>query len=171
MKGGLMSIKNTILAFSAFCCSFFSPKLQVGDVAPDFTLVDEMEQAQTLTKLRGNKVALCFYPKDNTPGCTVEACSLRDGWDKLQAAGVSVLGINYDAPATHKKFAQEHRLPYALLSDTDKKVSAAYGATQWPLPMPKRITFIIDEQGKISHIINKVRTRDHAGQILEALKK
>lgn len=143
------------------------PKLGVGAQAPDFSLPDQDGNVQSLASYRGKKVALYFYPKDNTPGCTKEACSLRDGYADLNAHGIAVLGVSHDSVASHQAFAKEHTLPFTLLSDSNKEVSSLYGAKGW-FGMTKRITYLIDEEGMIIKVLNDIDVRDHAQQILDA---
>lgn len=165
-----MCIKTMFLALGAFLFDFAQPRPNVGDFAADFSLVDQSGTVQTLSAQRGKKVALCFYPKDDTPGCTAQMCSLRDGWNVLQEAGVVVFGINFDAQSKHELFAKQQRLSFPLLSDTDKKIGKVYGVKQWLLPIPKRVTFLINGDGKITHVIENVDTKDHAQQILRLVQ-
>jgi thioredoxin-dependent peroxiredoxin len=164
-----MKIKAFLLAIITFLagCSRQN-KLKVGVVAPEFSLHDQQGALYTLSALRGRKLALCFYPKDNTPGCTSQVCSLRDGWEQLKAADITVLGVNFDSEKTHRNFVREHALPFPLLSDEDWSVSKAYGAKTAFIPLPKRVTFLIDESGHIAHIIENVDVKNHAQQILDA---
>ena len=144
--------------------------------APDFTLNDKDGNKVSLSDFRGKKVVLYFYPKDNTPGCTAEACSLRDGYDSLQAAGYEVIGVSKDSAASHAKFAEKHNLPFTLIADTEKTLNEAFGVWQLKKMCGResmgtvRTTFLIDETGTVTDIINKVNTKDSANQILE-LKK
>jgi thioredoxin-dependent peroxiredoxin len=144
--------------------------LKVGDLAPDFQLKDEAGKMRTLAEFRGKKVALYFYPKDNTPGCTREACSLRDGYSTLQEAGIVILGVSFDTSESHRKFKDKHNLPFILLSDGKKEVAKAYGASGGLLGalMAKRYTYLIDENGKIVHIFKKVDVSNHAEEVLQA---
>jgi len=147
--------------------------LNTGDKAPDFTTKDENGNDVTLSSLRGRKVVLYFYPRDMTPGCTAEACSLRDNYNYLLKAGYHVFGISTDDQKSHQKFIRQEKLPFHLLSDVDKKVHDAYGT--WveksmygrTFMGTARVTFIIDEQGVIEEIIRKVDTENHADQILK----
>lgn len=165
-----MCIKTLFLAIGTFCFDFVHPVLKVGDLAPDFSLADQAGTVHTLSAYHGKKVALCFYPKDDTPGCTAQMCSLRDGWSELQAVGVVVFGINFDSQAKHAQFAKQQGLSFPILSDADKKVGNAYGVKQWGLPIPKRITFLVSGEGKITHVIDKVDTKNHAQQILKLVQ-
>ena len=147
--------------------------LQAGDKAPDFTTKDENGNDVTLSSLRGKKVVLYFYPRDMTPGCTAEACSLRDNYNYLIKAGYQVYGISTDTEKSHQKFIKQEKLPFHLLSDVDKKVHDAYGT--WveksmygrKFMGTARVTFIIDERGTIEEVIGKVDTENHANQILK----
>ncbi len=147
--------------------------LTVGSKAPDFTVNDQDGKPVSLSGLKGKKVVLYFYPKDMTPGCTLEACSLRDNYKALQKAGYEVFGISTDNEKLHRKFIEKEKLPFPLLADTDKAVHEKYGT--WVEKSmygrkymgTSRVTFIIDENGIISEVIEKVDTKNHAHQILE----
>jgi peroxiredoxin Q/BCP len=146
--------------------------LTVGTKAPDFTVNDQDGKSVTLSGLLGKKVVLYFYPKDMTPGCTAEACSLRDNYKALQKAGYEIFGISSDDEKRHRKFIEQQKLPFSLLADTDKTVHAKY-ETWIEKSMygrkymgTARITYIIDENGVISEVIEKVDTKNHASQIL-----
>lgn len=146
--------------------------LKQGDSAPQFSGVDQDGQAISLADYSGKKLVLYFYPKDDTPGCTAEACSLRDNYDKLKSAGFEVLGVSTDPVKSHKKFIDKYSLPFRLLSDTEKTVSEAFGVYGLKKFMGKeymginRTTFLIDEKGIITEVISKVDTKNHAEQIL-----
>ncbi len=142
--------------------------LQTGMQAPDFSLPDQDGQMHNLTQYRGKKVVLYFYPKDGTPGCTKEACSLRDGYTQLKRENITILGVSYDSPQAHKHFIQTQHLPFSLLSDEHKEVAGLYGAKG--LFMPKRVTFLINEHGVIVHIFHDVDVANHAQAILDAFK-
>jgi thioredoxin-dependent peroxiredoxin len=143
--------------------------LNSGDNAPDFTLKDYSGKNHSLSDYKGKMVALYFYPKDDTPGCTAEACNLRDNYKILSEKGIIILGISYDSPESHTQFIEKYSLPFVLLSDSDKKVAKLYYAEG--LITAKRITYLIDGQGKIVHIFDQVSTSDHAAQILEVIEK
>lgn len=146
--------------------------LAVGSKAPDFKTTDQDGKEVTLSGLKGKKIVLYFYPKDMTPGCTAEACSLRDNYSALKKAGYEVLGISSDNEKMHKKFIEKEKLPFRLLADVDKSVHAKYGA--WieksmygrKYMGTQRVTYIIDENGIIKEAIEKVDTKNHAEQIL-----
>ncbi|HKQ51073.1 MAG TPA: thioredoxin-dependent thiol peroxidase [Pyrinomonadaceae bacterium] len=146
--------------------------LKEGDAAPDFTTCDENGQTVKLSDLRGRKVALYFYPKDDTPGCTKEACSFRDNYSAVREAGVKVLGVSLDDEASHQAFISKYNLPFTLLSDTDHSVSEAYGVygeQTWgdrKYMGLARKTFLIDEEGKIKKIFDKVNVEAHADEVL-----
>lgn len=147
--------------------------LQPGDKAPDFRARDEQGNTVTLSSLRGKKVVLYFYPKDMTPGCTAEACSLRDNYNALLKQGYEVLGISTDDEKSHQKFIAKEKLPFHLLADTDRQVHEAYGTWVEKSMYGRkymgtaRVTFVIDEAGVIEEVIEKVDTKNHAGQILK----
>lgn len=149
-------------------------KLQVGDAAPDFTTKDQDGKPVSLSDFKGKKVVLYFYPNDMTPGCTAEACSLRDNYKTLQKQGYVVLGISSNDERSHRKFIEKEDLPFSLLADTDKTVHNKYGTWGEKSMYGRkymgtlRVTFVIDEKGIIREIIEKVDTKNHASQILEA---
>jgi peroxiredoxin Q/BCP len=147
--------------------------LSAGQKAPDFTLYDFQGNAHNLTDYAGKKVVLYFYPKDDTPGCTAEACNLRDNYSLLQEKGLVVLGISFDDADSHQAFTQKYNLPFTLLSDPDKKTAEAYGAKRGGLLSfigARRITFLIDEKGTVLHVFDDVKTKSHSEQILQFLK-
>lgn len=148
-------------------------KLKIGDVAPAINAKDENGNDFELAKLRGKKVVLYFYPKDDTPGCTKESCNLRDNYTELKRRGYEVVGVSADSQKKHLKFIAKYDLPFTLLADEDKKVIQDYGVWGLKKFMGReyegiiRTTFIIDEVGKIEEIIEKVITKDHSAQILK----
>jgi peroxiredoxin Q/BCP len=149
--------------------------LTIGQAAPDFTLQDQDGQMHSLEALRGRKVVVYFYPKDNTPGCTKEACSFRDQFEALTSRGVVVLGISPDSTASHRKFADKHQLPFTLLADPDHQAAEAFGVWgEKSLYGRKfmglmRATFLIDEAGQIVHVWKKPKTDIHADEVLAKL--
>jgi len=152
-------------------------KLKEGDKAPDFAVPDAEGKMVRLKDLRGKKVVLYFYPKDDTPGCTKEACSFRDSFATFKRRGIEVLGVSLDNERSHQKFAQKYSLPFRLLADTDRAVSEAYGTYGEKKFMGRtymgnnRMTFLIDEKGKIKKIFSKVKPEDHSEEVLQAFKK
>lgn len=153
------------------CLSFGNNmKLEIGSKAPDFHLTDQYGKTHSLSDYKGSFVALYFYPKDNTPGCTQEACSIRDSYQELKDNNIVVLGINNDSLNSHKSFSDKFSLQFPLLSDTDKSITKAYGANRLLFSLPKRKTFIIDPNGNIFKIIDKVNTKTHAQDILNLIK-
>jgi peroxiredoxin Q/BCP len=147
--------------------------LQVGDQAPDFTSKDQNGNEIKLSNFRGKKVVLYFYPKDDTPGCTAQACNLRDNYEAMLKQGYQVLGVSVDDEKKHRKFIEKFDLPFPLIADTDRSVVEAYGVWQEKSMYGRkymgtmRYTFVIDEEGKIKDIITKVDTKEHAAQILK----
>lgn len=147
-----------------------------GDAAPEFEARDAEGNTVRLSDLRGQKVVLYFYPKDDTPGCTKEACSLRDGHAELTRRGIKVLGVSTDDEKSHRKFAEKYSLPFTLLADTDHKVSDAYGVYGEKQFMGKtymgvsRKTFLIDEQGRVRKVFDKVNVEEHADEVLKAFE-
>ena len=146
--------------------------LQTGDIAPDFEVNDQDGNSVKLSDFKGKKIVLFFYPKDNTPGCTAEACNLRDNYSLFQSKGYEILGISSDNEKSHTKFIEKQSLPFKLLADTEKSVHDLYGTWVEKSMYGRkymgtaRTTFIIDENGKIEEIIEKVKTKDHTAQIL-----
>lgn len=148
-------------------------KLEAGQKAPQFEAKNEKGELIKLSDYLGKKVVLYFYPKDATPGCTAQACDLRDNYDALLKAGYVVLGVSSDDEKSHKKFIEKQSLPFPLLADTDLKVHEAYGT--WieksmygrKYMGTARTTFVIDEKGIIDEIIEKVDTKNHTAQILK----
>ena len=149
--------------------------LEVGMKAPDFTLFDKDGKAVSLSEFFGKKVVLYFYPKDNTPGCTRQACAFAGAYKQFEALGVEVVGISKDSVASHVRFAEKYNLPFVLLSDPELKAIQAYGVWQEKKLYGKvsmgvvRTTFIIDEQGMIQKVMPKVKPDTNAAEILEAL--
>jgi thioredoxin-dependent peroxiredoxin len=149
--------------------------LQAGDLAPAIRAKDENGEWITLEELRGKKVVLYFYPKDDTPGCTAEACDLRDNYAKFLDQGFEVIGVSADSEKSHTRFKNKYKLPFRLISDTDKKVLEDYGAWGEKKMYGKsymgiiRKTFIINEEGYIEKIIGKVKPKEHSKQIFAEL--
>ncbi len=147
--------------------------LKAGDTAPEINSVDQNGENITLEQFKGKKVVLYFYPKDMTPGCTVQSCNLRDNYKELLEKGYQVLGCSVDSPARHVKFISKYELPFSLISDEAKQVVEDYGVWGLKKFMGKeymgisRTTFIIDEKGIIEDVIEKVNTKDHTKQILK----
>ena len=149
--------------------------LKKGDAAPDFAGLDQDGKKIQLGDFKGKKLILYFYPKDNTPGCTSEACDLRDNYDMWLSKGYQAVGVSPDSQKSHQKFIEKYNLPFPLIADEDKTIIKAYGA--WG---PKKLygreyegllrtTFVIDEKGMIEEIFTKVKTKDHTNQILETI--
>lgn len=150
-------------------------KLEKGDTAPDFAGLDQDGNKIQLSDFNGKKLILYFYPKDNTPGCTSEACDLRDNYDMWLSKGYQVVGVSPDSQKSHQKFIEKYNLPFPLIADEEKTIIKAYGA--WG---PKKLygreyegllrtTFVIDDKGIIQEVFTKVKTKDHTNQILETI--
>jgi len=150
--------------------------IKEGDLAPDFTSRDAGGNAVRLSDLRGQNVVLYFYPKDDTPGCTKQACSFRDSSDVYEREGVKVLGVSLDDEESHQAFAQKFNLPFTLLADTDHSVSDAYGVygeQTWgdkKFMGVARKTFLIDKEGRIKKVFDKVNVEQHADEVLQAFQ-
>lgn len=151
--------------------------LKEGARAPQFSTTDANGDKVSLKDLLGEKVVLYFYPKDDTPGCTKEACSFRDAFAKFKRRGIKVLGVSPDSETSHKKFAAKYKLPFTLLADTGHAIADAYGVYGEKKFMGRtymgviRTTFLIDEKGKIAKIFEKVKPEEHAEEVLEAFKE
>ena len=158
--------KIFILSIIVISCNLFSDEVHLneGQLAPDFTLFDQDGTPHTLSLYKGKKVVIYFYPKDDTPGCTKQACSIRDSYDDFTNQDIEVFGISYDNSETHQQFIQKYKLPFNLLSDSDKSVSQLYGTKGAFFPVRK--TFLIDESGKILKIYDQVSVLDHGNDIL-----
>ena len=151
--------------------------IQVNDKAPEFTLQDENGKEVSLKGLRGKVVVLYFYPRADTPGCTIEACEFRDTYKQMQKTGAVLLGISPDTPKAQKKFQDKFKLPFTLLADADKKVAIAFDVLKEKNMYGKKVmgvvrtTFIIGPDGKIQHIFPKVKPEGHAAEVLAYLKE
>lgn len=147
-------------------------ELKVGDTAPDFSLLDERGLPVSLKDYLGKKVVvLYFYPKDFTPGCTAEACSFRDDYKPIQDKGAVVIGVSLDSVESHLKFSEKYMLPFTILSDHKKEVAKAYGVLGVGGFLAKRVTFIINKDGKIAHVFTKVDVKQHSEEVLKALEE
>ena len=151
--------------------------MDVNDKAPEFTLPDQNGKDISLKDLRGKNVVLYFYPRADTPGCTIEACEFRDSYRKIQKTGAVLLGISPDTPKAQKKFEEKFDLPFTLLGDAEKKVANLYGVYKEKNMYGKKVmgvartTFIIGADGKIKHVFQKVKPEGHADEVLAELKK
>ncbi|MDD2550954.1 MAG: thioredoxin-dependent thiol peroxidase [Bacteroidales bacterium] len=147
--------------------------LKPGDNAPMFKGIDENGNTVELSNFAGKKVVLYFYPKDSTPGCTAQACNLRDNYETLLAQGYVVIGVSADSQKSHLKFKEKHNLPFPLIADTEKEIIKAYGVWGPKKFMGKtydgihRTTFIVNEKGLIDEVISKVKTKEHTNQIIK----
>jgi peroxiredoxin Q/BCP len=148
-------------------------RVEVGDVAPDFTLPSQTgEQVRLGDVLERGPVVLYFYPKDETPGCTTEACSFRDSYEVFREAGAEVIGVSSDSVAAHERFAARHRLPFTLLADEGGKVRKRYGVRPTLGIMPGRVTYVIDGRGVVRHVFSsQTGVQKHVGEALDALNE
>jgi peroxiredoxin Q/BCP len=150
--------------------------VEVGQPAPDFTLPDQHGKNVTLSKLKGSPVVLYFYPKDDTPACTKEACAFRDAFTDYEKAGAAILGISPDDTSSHAKFAKKHDLPFTLLADSGNRICAAYGVWKEKnlygrkFMGVERTTFLIDRQGVVRRVFPRVKVDGHSAAVLEAIK-
>jgi peroxiredoxin Q/BCP len=151
-------------------------ELKIGDMSPQFEGKDQDGNIIQLSSYLGKKTVLFFYPKDSTPGCTTEACNLRDNYLRLQSKGFEIIGISVDSQKSHQKFIEKNKLPYPLISDTEKEIVTKFGVWGEKKFMgrtylgTKRVTFVLDENGIIERIFDKVDTKKHAEQILTSYK-
>jgi thioredoxin-dependent peroxiredoxin len=154
-----------------------APVVDEGNPAPDFTLTSDSGEAVTLSSLRGAPVVLYFYPKDDTPGCTAQACGIRDAWGEFERSGAVVLGVSPDSAESHVQFRDKYELPFTLLADEDHSVSEAYGT--WvekeydgkTYMGVERSTFMIDEAGNVSKVMRNVKPLEHADDVLAILDR
>jgi peroxiredoxin Q/BCP len=150
--------------------------ISAGIPAPDFELLDDTGQSRRLSEFRGKSVVLYFYPEDDTPGCTKEACAFRDDYSAYEKAGVVILGVSPDSPESHAKFKAKYQLPFPLLADPGHKICEAYGVWGPKQFMGKeyegvlRTTFLIDPQGNIVRVFEQVRPSEHSAELLQALQ-
>jgi peroxiredoxin Q/BCP len=149
-----------------------APILKIGDDAPTFTLPDSQGNQVNLSDYKGKWLVLYFYPKDDTPGCTTEACHFRDDFKFLESLGAKVVGVSIDDSFSHKKFAEKYNLPFPLLSDSSGEVASRYGALNnfLVIKLAKRYTYLINPQGKIAKIYLSIDTSKHSQEIIEDLK-
>jgi peroxiredoxin Q/BCP len=146
-----------------------SPNATIGSIAPNFSLQDQDGKTHILARYKGKKIALYFYPKDESPNCTKQACSLRDGYSELKEQGIVLLGVSFDSASKHQKFSTKHKLPFPILSDHNKTVTKQYNAVQNLLVVqfPKRLTYLINKDGLIVDIIKNPNVKNHAQQIID----
>ena len=162
------------LALAIAAAAFAADPPAVGSAAPAFTLKDQAGKAHSLSDYKGKWVVLYFYPKDNTPGCTTQACEFRDNIFAYRELGAVILGISVDDVASHKAFAEQHSLPFTILADTDKSVTTAYGTLKEYVgiaKMARRDTFIIDPQGKVAKHYQDVKPAGHSEAVLADLRQ
>ena len=144
--------------------------VEEGKPAPDFELESDSGETVKLSDLRGKPVVLYFYPKDDTPGCTRQACGIRDAWSEFERAGAEVFGISADTQASHEKFKSKYTLPFTLLADPERKLGEPYGVAQEGKSSYERSTFVIDADGNVTRIMRRVKPDRHAEDVLAALK-
>jgi len=171
-----MNVIRRLVSFAALLSPFLvhaAAVPAVGSAAPEFSLQDQSGKTWRLAGLRGRWVVLYFYPKDDTPGCTEEACQFRDDLAMLQALNAQIIGVSVDDSASHAAFAKKHSLQFPLLADPDGRVADAYGAlSDWVMmKLAKRYTFLIDAQGRVAKAYLKVDTSRHSAEIIADLKR
>jgi peroxiredoxin Q/BCP len=171
LEGGMNQNWRVGMGIMAMLGLASAAEIKEGAKAPAFEAQDQNGTLVRLADFQGKAiVVLYFYPKDDTPGCTAEACSLRDGYSELKAAGAVILGVSADDSQSHKAFAEKYHLPFSILADPDKRIIEAYGV-KWPLlGIARRVTFLIDRQGIVRKVITDPRTKDHDQQVLALLK-
>jgi peroxiredoxin Q/BCP len=143
--------------------------IQIGSRAPEFTSLLTTGNVVNLKDYKGKKVVLYFYPKDDTPGCTVEACGLRDQYQKIRELGAEILGVSIDNVASHQHFTRKFNLPFQLVADSDKSITKAYDVLNEKSGMARRVTFIVDEKGFIERVFDPVKADAHTQQVIDAL--
>ncbi len=144
--------------------------LEAGDTVPEFELTAHDGSLVSSQALRGRKYLLYFYPKADTPGCTKEACAFRDAWDEVREAGLEVFGVSFDSPAGNRAFAEKYRLPFRLLSDADQSLARAAGAKLPLLPVPRRISYLVGDDGTVIRSYPSVHAASHAAEVLQDLR-
>ena len=145
-------------------------RVQVSNVAPDFTLLNQSGESVSLHDLRGKNVVLYFYPKDDTPGCTAQACGFRDQYEAFKDAGAEVIGVSSDSTESHQQFAAQYRLPFTLLSDAGGTIRKRYGATTMGV-LPGRVTYVIDKDGVVRHMFSSAfNAQQHITEAVQALQ-
>ena len=150
--------------------SLGAPMPKVGDAAPDFSVAASDGKTVHLKDTVGkSNIVLYFYPKDDTPGCTKEACGIRDTFDEFKGLDATVFGVSFDSVESHKKFIEKYKLPFLLLADTDKKVAETYGVADESSPVASRVTFVINKAGKIAYVNPKVNPATHAAELRTVL--
>nr|WP_298660245.1 peroxiredoxin [uncultured Flavobacterium sp.] len=146
--------------------------IQIGDFLPDFQGIDQNNQFFDSSSLKGKPAVIYFYPKDNTPGCTVQACTFRDAYQDFQDLGAVVIGISSDSSVTHQHFKEKYQLPFTLIADLDKKIRKLFGVpTAFFGLLPGRVTYVFDKNGKAIFVFDSMRAKHHIHKALEALQK
>ncbi len=170
MRADLIRQGALVSLFSLFGGASHAAIPVVGQAAPAFASVDQDGQPIHLSDFKGHPVVLYFYPKDDTPGCTKEACAFRDGYADIQATGAVILGVSADDAKSHKAFAEKYHLPFKLVADADHAIIDAYGVKMPLLSMAKRTTFILDKDGVVRKVFEGVTPATHEPEVLAALK-
>lgn len=160
------SILGCVVVVTGAATAMGGEMLHVDDPMPEFALPAHDGTTVSSEELAGAPYLVYFYPKADTPGCTTEACAFRDSWDDVEATGLAVLGVSFDSPEVNKAFAEKYNLPFRLLSDTDRELAKAVGATRALLPVPKRISYLVGADGRVLAAYPDVRPARHAGEVL-----
>ncbi|SFO09723.1 peroxiredoxin Q/BCP [Nitrosospira briensis] len=171
LRGILATVMTAVLLLSSHAIRAESPVLKVGQPASDFSLPDQDGKTHTLADFRGKWLALYFYVKDDTPGCTEQACKFRDDISELRDLGARVVGVSVDDSDSHANFAKKYNLPFPLLADSKGETAARYGSLRGDGSMAKRNTFLIDPEGKIARIYLSASTSRNSAEVIEDLKK
>ena len=171
LRGILATLMTAVLLLSSYAVRAESPVLKVGQPAPDFSLPDQDGKTRTLGDFRGKWLALYFYVKDDTPGCTEQACKFRDDIGEIKDLGAEVVGVSVDDTDSHANFAKKYNLPFPLLADSKGETAARYGSLRGDGSMAKRNTFLIDPEGKIARIYLSASTSRNSAEVIEDLKK
>ncbi len=161
-----------LMTLGLFSFGLAAAEIETGKQAPDFHLMDQNGETHSLAAYRGQWLVLYFYPKDDTPGCTKEACAFRDDYDRLAAMGVALLGVSTDDLGSHQAFAEKYHLPFPLLSDANGEVARNFGSLLQlgPIKFAKRHSFIIDPEGRIAHIYRDVDPKIHSDEVIAQLQ-
>ncbi len=172
MSHAIKRIFSRLFLFTGLFSANAIAEIEAGQAAPDFQLPDQYRKMHSLSDYAGQWLVLYFYPRDDTPGCTTEACNFRDDIFRLRELGAEVLGVSVDSTESHARFAEKHGLPFSLLADEEGRVAEAYGSLRriGPLRLAKRHTFIIDPQGRVAKVYRKVNPKSHSEDVIADIR-